>query len=206
MTTPTQLTPMEIITTGLVSVMTLNIYASALGMIVAAMGPAALEAPLAKLKATDPAVAELSKAYGDVIVGKALADVPEADAIELAQRVEYHVYQDLRAKYGDWAADRAIEGAPPGDLVSAIEIAKVLREKRVDQYSPPIVQAKAVARGKLRGRSKAEPVRDTRTGIVYRSKYAAGAAVAKDYPGLDPKNTYVWFAILKKDPKRFTPA
>ena len=43
---------------------------------------------------------------------------------------------------------------------------------------------------------------DTKTGISYESKSAAGRATAAEY-GLDSTNTYIFYEIMKKDPTRF---
>jgi hypothetical protein len=182
-------------------VMSLSVFSTALGMIVGAVG-VETAIPLAQITATDPAVEELRKAYGDVIVSKALKDVPEANAVELAHKVEFYVEQDLRKRYGDWAANIALNAAPPGDLSTAIEIAKTLSERQVTRDSTPAQKVQAVARGKMRGRHKAEPVKDTKTGISYPSKGAAAKAVAAEY-GLRPDDTFSWYAIIKRDPKRF---
>lgn len=45
-------------------------------------------------------------------------------------------------------------------------------------------------------------VKDTKTGTVYYSKAEAGRAVAAEY-GLDPTSIFVWYEVLKLDPKRF---
>lgn len=192
----------QILVQGMMNVMALNIFATAVGLIVAATG---LEVAPAMLKAGDPAVEALREAFGDEIVGKALTDVPEAEAIKLAERVEFYVHQDLRKRYGDWAADIAIRSAPPGDLRTARIIARDLSERSVGPESPIAVKAKVIATGRMKGRSKAKPQRDTKTGIVYSSEYAAGKAVAAEY-GLNPLNTYVWYKIKQIDKTRFVPA
>jgi len=196
-------TVMQIAVAGMVKVMTLSIFASSLGIIMAASE--GLEVAPSQLKATDPAIKDLREAYGDSAVDKALFDVPDADAVKLAHRVEFYVHRELRAKYGEYAANQAIISAPPGELNTAIEIAKSLSESKVAEGSPGSEKAKAVAKGKLRGRSKAEPQKDTKTGVIYRSKSAAGMAVAAEY-GLDTTNTYIWYEIKKRDPNRFIPA
>lgn len=193
---------MQVAVSGMVTVMTLNIFATSLGMIMAASE--GLEVAPIALKATDPAIEDLRKTYGESVVRKALGDVPGADAVELAHRIEFYMHRELREKYGDYAANQAIISAPPGDLGAAVEIAKSLSESKVSQGSPPSVKAKAVAEGKARGRANASPQKDTKTGVEYRSKCAAGAAVAAEY-GLDPTNTYIWYEVIKRDPDRFIP-
>lgn len=49
---------------------------------------------------------------------------------------------------------------------------------------------------------EAKPVLDTKTGKAYRSKAAAGKAVAAEY-GLDDKKSTVWYEVIGKDPGRF---
>jgi len=200
---PQQVSTLQIAANAMVTVMVLNVFATSLGMIIAASEGFGVAPKL--LKATDPAIADLKKAYGSEIVDRALKDVPDADAIKLAQRVELYVQGDMRQKYGNWVANQAIEAAPAGDLRTAVEIAKVFQSTGVRKESKPSEKAAAVAKGKSRGRAKAEPQRDTKTGVVYKSKYAAGIAVAGEY-GLDSTNTYVWYEIKKRDPDRFVPA
>lgn len=184
--------------------MSLSIASTALGVILGAT-TVAKTTPLAKVKPSDAAIIELRKAYGDNIIDKALADFEDpgkAYASELADRVEYHVIDNMKNRYGEWATKIAIDAAPPGDLSTAIAIAKTLSERRVTEESGKKEKIEAVSKGKMRGRSAAEPVRDTKTGITYKSKYAAGKAVAAEY-GLDPTKTLIYFTIVKRDPNRF---
>lgn len=189
---------MQVLTQGAVTAMTLNVFATALGLIVVASG--ALEVPPAKLVAADPAINELRKAFGNSVVDRALADVPDAEAIKLAQRVEYYVHQDLRKKYGDWATERAIEGAPPGDMRTAIVIAETLSARGVTPASPVVEKAKAVATGRAKGRALAKPVKDTKTGVVYPSEYKAGLALASEYKIV--AGPYSYWKIKSMDPGR----
>jgi len=55
------------------------------------------------------------------------------------------------------------------------------------------------------GRKAGMPQFDTDTGIIYKSKSAAGKAVADSY-GLDPYDHFVWYAIVGLDPSRFRDA
>lgn len=198
---PQQMNPQQFAVQAIYTVMSLSIFAEAMGLIVVASG---LSKVPARLKAGDPAVQELRNAFGDSVVDRALADVPGAEAVELAKRVEHYVYQDLRATYGDWAANIAINSAPIGDLRTAKEIARALSERNITQSSSVPEKAKAVARGKMRGRSLAEPVRDTKTGTVYPSKYKAGLAVATEYGFV--ADQYAYFKIIQKDKTRFVSA
>jgi len=199
---PQQVSSLQVAVNAMVTAMVLNVFATSLGMIIVASG--AYEVAPKALKVTDPAIEDLKKAFGAKVVNKALKDVPDADAIKLAQRVEFHVQSDMRRKYGDWAANHATEAAPAGDLQTAIEIAKVFQAAGIRKESKVSDKAAAVSKGRMRGRAKAEPQKDTKTGIVYKSKYAAGTAVAAEY-GLDPRNTFAWYGIKKKDPDRFMP-
>lgn len=201
-----QMTTQEFLPQAVYTALSLSIFAEALGLIVVAAGAAGgfTTAP-AELMATDPAIEELRKAFGDDVVSRALTDVPSGEAIALARRVEFYVYQDMRNRYGDWAANTAIEAAPPGDLRTAQEIAKTLSDRNVTPSSSVVVKERAVASGRMKGRSLAEPQRDTRTGEVYPSKYKAAQAVASEY-GLLPTNTFAWYKIKQTDPNRFVPA
>lgn len=203
MTTP--LTPMQVMQQGIVNVMALSIFAQALGLIVAASGVEALEAAPSAVRVTDPAVEALRKAFGDEVVGKALADLPaDVDAVTLARRVEHYVHEDLRKKYGEWAANIAIEGAPPGDMQTAITIAQTLSQKGITPASTPLAKAVAVAEGRRKGRAAAKPQRDTKTGIIYSSEYRAGLALAAEYKV--PANQYAFWHIKRVEPSRLTPA
>lgn len=51
-------------------------------------------------------------------------------------------------------------------------------------------------------RSPRQPIRDTTTGREYRSKYAAGKALAKLVNG-DPSDTRVWYKVHRAFPHRF---
>ena len=51
-------------------------------------------------------------------------------------------------------------------------------------------------------RSPAQRIRDTTTGKAYRSKYAAGKALAKLVNG-DPSDTRVWYKVHRAFPHRF---
>ena len=47
----------------------------------------------------------------------------------------------------------------------------------------------------------ATPVRDTKTGQVYPSKYKAGLAFVHEFPNTGAK--YVWYPLIRKYPGRF---
>ena len=101
----------------------------------------------------------------------------------------------------------ALAAAPPGDLRTANEIAATLAGQKVTEATAPGVMEKAVEAGKKKARVKkaAQPVKDTKTGITYKSKASAGMAVAAEY-GEDPTNHFAWYPVIKKDPSRFVPA
>lgn len=52
-------------------------------------------------------------------------------------------------------------------------------------------------------RADANPILDVRTGTQYRSKAAAGRALASEF-GFDPEDQFVWFKILRVAPDRFS--
>ena len=54
----------------------------------------------------------------------------------------------------------------------------------------------------LGGKRRAVKVKDTQTEFVYDSKSKAGKALAEEF-GLDPKDNFVWYKILKAAPDRF---
>lgn len=188
-----------VMTQAIVSVMALNVFAQTIAIMMAAAG---MPPTIKKLKVTDPVVVALKEAYGSDIVSKAVEAVPGLDPVELARKVEELVYKDMEARYGEWAAKTAIQAAPLGDLRTAREIASTLAARGTTSSSPPAVIEAAASVGKRRGRAKAKPVIDSKTGIWYRSESGAAKAVAKEY-GLDPGDHFAWYVIIKRDPSRF---
>ena len=53
-----------------------------------------------------------------------------------------------------------------------------------------------------RGRNKAKPILDTKTGTEYRSMYQAGKALAPSFQ-LNAEDQLVWYKILPRAPGRF---
>jgi len=186
---------------ALVSVAAVSMFAQAIGIVIAASAvPVTLEVPVTKR-----AIDDLKSAFGASIVSKAIDQVGSDDILALAQKVEDLYVADMRKKYGDWETVTGITQAPAGDMRAANEIAKALYEKRVTAQSAPKKISEAVSTGKRRGRQVAQPVKDTKTGIEYGSKARAGMAVAAEY-GLDPMNHFIWYEVIKRDPKRFVRA
>lgn len=197
-----------LVQTGMIGVMTVSIFASALGMLTAT----AVTMPIAAgVGATDAGIDDLRMAFGSDIVNQAVKNVGSGDIILLAEEVERLTVEDMRKKYGDKNTVTAIASAPPGDLRAAREIARSLSGQGITPASSPQKAESALIVAKKRGRQKAQPVKDTKTGIVYGAKNAAGMAVASEYglssikPDGKP-NTFIWYEVIKKDPKRFVPA
>lgn len=196
--TTQQLTTQQLVTQAMMSALTVSIVASALGMMIAASGMAAIP----EIPATKKGIASLREAFGSAIVNKAVKNVGTENIVLLAVEVDRLVREDMEKQYGKWATDTALRETPPGDLAAAKEVAAALARKGATPTSPTTVVEKAVVEGKARGKARARPVKDTKTGVTYKSEYAAGKAVAVEY-GLDPADHFAWFKILKADPKRF---
>ncbi len=60
---------------------------------------------------------------------------------------------------------------------------------------------RTATRGNGGGRQKGKPVKDTKTGIVYKSHSAAGIALAGEFKL--PSHSYVWYEIVRLAPSRF---
>jgi len=183
---------------GMVTVMVLNVFASALGML--AVGAAIP----AGIPAEDRGIRDLRKTFGSDLVDLAIKNVGREDILILAKEVGDLYTNRMRRQYGDWQTTSALAAAPPGDLRTANEIAATLAGQKVTEVSTPEVKEKAVETGKKKAKVKkaAQPVKDTKTGVVYGSKAKAGMAVAAEYD-LDSKNHFVWYDVIKKDPERF---
>jgi len=194
-----QINTTQIVSQAIMSAMTVSVLATALGIMIAACEgiPMGLEIPV-----TQKAIDDMKSAFGAPVVNKAVEEVGSDNILVLAAKVEDLYVADMRKKYGDWETVTGISQAPAGDLRTANEIAKALHDKKVTAQSVPEKVSEAVSTGKRRGRQVAQPVKDTKTGIVYGSKARAGMAVAAKY-GLDPKNHFIWYEVIKKDPKRF---
>ena len=186
---------------GMVTVMAVNVLASALGMLAA---PAAMPSGI---PVVDRGIRDLRQTFGVELVDLAISNVGRGDILILAKEVAALYTNKMRRQYGDWQTTSALASAPPGDLRAANKIAATLAGQKVTEASAPAVVEKATETGKKRakGRQTAKPQKDTKTGIVYSSKAKAGMAVATEY-GLDPTETFVWYAVIKKDPTRFVSA
>lgn len=74
--------------------------------------------------------------------------------------------------------------------------------KKVDGLEKTAVKRTTQRFGAEHGR---KAVKDTKTGDIYPSKFAAGKALAREYE-LDPFDTKVYYQIVKKDPERLAEA
>jgi hypothetical protein len=187
----------QLLVQSVVSVMELSIFSTSLGMMITAAGMR----PKPGTQITDAGVRMLSQVYGSDLVVQALDIVPSRDMVTLAKTLDQLVYNGMVKKYGEWAAKKAVISAVPGDIKGAEEIARSLTQGKVTEGSPTATQEQAVKRGRMRGRSKAKKVKDTKTGKVYDSMYQAGKDLAREY-GLSPMNTYAYYSIVQKDPTR----
>ena len=124
MTTPQQISAL---TQGMVSVMVVNVFASAIGMLAATSTVMPIAAGV---KATDAGITDMKQAFGMQIVTNAIKNVGSDDIILLAQEVERLVVADMRKEYGDENTVTAIEGAFPGDLRAARAMAKALSNRK----------------------------------------------------------------------------
>lgn len=195
----------QVLSQAMVASMSVGIMSIAMGIAMSSMGASAYTKVPRELKGTNLAIADLKQAFGDKIVTEAVRNVGKESMLTLAGEVERLVKEDMYEKYGRLASDAALVAAPPGDIWTAREIAASLATYGVNKQAvviQPATATKATAAGKKRAHQKAKPVRDTRTGIEYKSKSAAGMAVAAEY-NMDPNNTYVWYEIIMKDPDRF---
>ena len=209
MTTPQQVSPLQVAAQGMVSVMSVSIVATAMNVAMGSIGASAYSTLPTELKGTNKAVADLKLTFGSVIVDKAMKNVGKDNMLMLAKEIEKLTIADMEAKYGKEHTKAALMAAPPGDFQSALIIAQALTDRGYGRVAPEKVPAKVVEQvqevAKKRKHFKAQPQKDTHTNIVYKSKAQAGMAVAAEY-ALDSADTYVWFAVLKQDPNRFVPA
>ncbi len=196
--TSQQINPNQLISQAATGALMVSVMATALGML------AATAAVPAGIPAVDKGIKDLRLTFGTDLVNLAIKNVGRDDILILAKEVG-NLYTDrMRKKYGDWQVTSALAAAPPGDLRTANEIAASLAGQNVTASSTIGTIEKVLETGKKKARGKrvAQPVKDTKTGITYGSKASAGMAVAAEY-GFDPKNHFVWYEVLKKDPDRF---
>ena len=178
------------------------------GVIANALGLLAVGAAIpAGVPATDRGLRDLRETFGGDLIAIAIKKVGKDDIVILAKEVGNMYLDRMRKKYGDWQTTKAIAAAPPGDLRAANEIAAALAGQKATEITSSALTDAAVSTGKKRagGKKTGQPQKDTKTGTTYTSKAKAGMAVAAEY-GLDPTETFIWYAVIKKDPKRFVPA
>jgi len=195
---PQEVTTQQLVTQALTAALTLSVTATALGILLTATGFEAIP----EIPATRKGVRSLRESFGDYIVNKAIKNVGKENIVLLAVEVDRLVRENMVAAYGEWATEKALREAPPGDLRTAGEIAAALSRRRITPISPPEKVEEAVSVGKGKAKAKAKPVRDKTTGVTYKSEYAAGKALASEF-GFDPADRFVWFKILKGSPERF---
>ncbi len=188
---------------GMVYATVVSVFAQALGVMM--IGAPLTQAPAGRTP-TKQGLADLRATFGPDIVGQALKDAGEgADITQIAMAVEGVAMARLEAKYGKNIATKASASCPPLDWRCVRETAQVLyglEKKGITTETHPAEIAESTEKVKAKGKRTAQPVKDTKTGIVYHSKASAGMAVAPEYD-LDPKNHFVWYEILKLAPDRF---
>ncbi len=189
---------------GMVTVAAVSIISQVIGIAIAgAAVPVSIKVPLTKQSIND-----MKSAFGADVVNTAIQRAGTEDILFLAAEVEDIYITQMGKKYGLWATIKAIETAPSGDLRAANEIAKALSDHGVSSSSSEAKIQQALGTGKKRAARKAQPVKDTHTGIVHHSKASAGMAVASDYglsaikPDGKP-NSFIWYEVIKRDPERF---
>lgn len=183
----------------MVTVMSVNIMASALGILIAATPMAAIPK---ETKATRKGLASLREAFGESVVNRAVEEAGTDDIVALAMKVEELVRADMVERYGEWATNAALASAPPGDLRAAKDIARVLHAQRATPATPIEKVEQLAETGKKKARAAARPVVDTKTNIQYKSESAGAKAVAAEY-NLVPDDHWAWYRIIKIDPDRF---
>lgn len=193
-----QITTQQLVTQAMVGALTISITATVLGILLAATGFEAIP----EIPATRKGIRSLRESFGDYIVDKAIKSVGKENIVLLAVEVDRLVRENMIAAYGEWATEKALSEAPPGELRVAREIALSLSRRGITPISAPEKVEEAVSAGEKKARAKARPVLDTKTGTTYKSEYAAGKALAAEY-GFDPADHFVWYKILKADPDRF---
>jgi hypothetical protein len=205
----TQYNLQQVVEQAMYSVAMVSVMSVAIGIAVAAMGTEAITGPPGTRKGIKKAIDDLRVAFGADVVNKAVEDVGYDDVLALCKEVEKNYIFKMEEMYGAYATNTALRSAPPGDIKTANEIAKALAGRGYGKYAettaPAHVEEQAARVGTSKARKKAKPQRDTKTGIVYKSKSSAGMAVAAEY-SLDPTETFIWYEVIKKDPDRFVSA
>lgn len=205
----TQYNLQQVVEQAMYSVAAVSVMSVAVGIVIASMGTELLRLPPEERKGTSKALNDLRIAFGADVVNEAVENVGYDDILNLCKEVERLFIDKMKGKYGAYATNTALRSAPPGDLATAEEIALTLSRRGYGKFgeiqAPVDVEDKAKAEGATKARKKAKPQKDTKTGIVYRSKASAGMAVAAEY-GLDATETFIWYQVIKADPDRFAPA
>jgi len=202
----TQYNLQQVAEQAMYSVAAVSVMSVAVGIMVASMGTEVLKLPPEERKGTKRALDDLRVAFGADVVNEAVESVGYDDILALCKEVEKLYIDKMKELYGEYATNTALKSAPPGDIKTANEIAKALAGRGYGKFGQTIAPAHAEEQatkvGISKARKKAKPQKDTRTGIVYRSKASAGMAVAAEY-SLDPTETFIWYEVIKKAPDRF---
>lgn len=205
----TQYNLQQVAEQAMVSVMTVSVMSVAIGIVVAAMGAEVLKLPPEERKGTRRALDDLRVAFGADVVNEAVESVGYDDILVLCKEIEKLYVDKMKRLYGDYATNTALRSAPPGDIKTANEIAIALARRGYGKFAAPgetpapaHVEEEAKEAGVSRARKKAKPQKDTKTGVMYKSKASAGMAVAAEF-NLDPTETFIWYEVIKKAPDRF---
>ena len=174
-------------------------YATALGVAISTMGLALETGP------GETVMSDLRHAFGSSIVNQAVKNVGSDNMRILAEEINKLFEDDLRTRYGDYIANTALLAAPPGETKKVEDIARVLAGRGITETTPAPVAAHTteVAKRKAARRRPAQALRDNKTGVVYKSLHAGYVAVAGEY-GMDPKDSWGIYAVMKEDPGRFS--
>ena len=191
---------MQVMTTGMVGVMTISIFSQALGIM---MAEGTLSTAPTAQKPTDKAIKELKLTYGSAPVNRAIELMgADANIADLARSVDMFVWDELIEKYGMYAVETARADSDIEDFRAAKAVVMSIHAQGLKATSSPEKKEDVIKKSKVRGRSAAQAVMDATTGIRYKSLGAAGRAVAAQYD-LDPTDKWVYYAIVKADPNRF---
>lgn len=205
----TQYNLQQVAEQAMVTVAAVSVMSVAMGIVVAAMGVEVLKVPPEERKGTKKALDDLRVAFGADVVNEAVESVGYDDIIVLCKEIEKLYVGKMKNLYGDYATNTALKSAPPGDVKTANEIAVALSKRGYGKFADPKsipaptnITHLAAQEGVTKARKKAKPQKDTRTGVMYKSKASAGMAVAAEF-GLDPTETFIWYEVIKKAPDRF---
>jgi len=193
------LTSQQQINAMVVQAVAYSAYATALGVAISTMGLALETAPHPDV------IRDLKIAFGSDAVDKAIKKVGKDDMHALAKEIDRIFVEDLRTKYGDYATDAALQAAPPGETRKVEEIAKIISGRGITVATPAPVAEKVTEAAKKRAARKhpPKPLQDTKTGVIYKSLHAAYLAVGVPEFGMDPKDSWGIYAVMKAHPDRF---